>query len=88
MMSTRSVFALVSLSAFVVGCADPKVPVQETKVEPPKVEARRVPVDSKVDSLFIKWEDLLSSRENLKRRLESIAAVRLITRIKMSRASF
>ncbi len=42
MMSTRAVFALVSLSAFVVGCADPKVPAQETKVEPPKVEARPV----------------------------------------------
>ena len=42
MKSIGSVFALLSVSALVVGCADPKVPVQETKVEAPKVEARPV----------------------------------------------
>jgi peptidoglycan-associated lipoprotein len=39
MKSTITAFALVSFSALVVGCADPKVPVQETKAEP-KIETR------------------------------------------------
>ena len=34
MKSMQIAFALVSFSALVVGCADPKVPVQETKPEP------------------------------------------------------
>ncbi len=41
MKSMLTAFALISCSAFAVGCADPKVPVQEPKPEP-RVEARPV----------------------------------------------
>jgi peptidoglycan-associated lipoprotein len=49
MKSTITTFALVSFSALVVGCADPKVPVQETKPEP-KVETRTAYVPPVVEA--------------------------------------